>query len=248
MTMMKKFLGTLMALTLLTTAGAAMTQNAKAGNELQLSGTLVEVYDDGGFLMNMLPKGGEVYVKLNENVQSNVNWELESGDIALVTYNGVMTGANPPQISASAVNSESIEGLVTKVDADENRVLIDSPNSGLIWATLPKEEKAADYADKNIRVFTTGVMALSFPGQVQALSVQEISVETGTISAIDNDMIHMTWNDSELAVRIDEHTKQVGAFNVGNVISVYYNGVMTNAIPEEITGLVIVNAVANTGK
>ena len=233
---MKKILSVLLSMLMLT-AGAALAEETEAIDPI--IGVIVEMREDGSFLVEQLEDGSQVHVLVDADTHEEADWAIGEGDVVLVSYDGRMTRSLPPQVTAQSIRSYSIEGIVSEVDSDNNRVLITSPQVGQVWATLPEHETAADYEGQEVRIYTNGIMALSLPGQVHALTIHTIFTETGKITEIDTDYFLMDWGESQLRVNFDEHTKVIESFDVGDEVQVFYNGIMARSMPGQITAVVI---------
>lgn len=205
-----------------------------------LVGRIVEVLEDGSYLLQELSgTGDQIKVILSENATEESEWAIGLDDVVLVRYTGTISSDNPPEADAETISSHSLEGPVTQVNEEANRVLINSTQMGEVWATLPETEQAASYENKYVRIYYNGIMALSYPGQVTALSIQEVFTETGDIIEVSDNHFLMKWGDSELIVNFDSHTKVIESFDVGDTVIVYYSGIMTRSMPGQIYAQVI---------
>lgn len=234
---MKNVMAILLALAL-SMAGFAMAEGSAAG--AQIIGRISDMRGDGSFLVAPLDGSQTVRVLVPDGVTYEAAWTLGDGDVVLVSYDGRMTRSLPGQINAQRIASHSVEGFVDQVHEDGDRVLVSSSEIGPVWATLPKGTDAAEYADRTVRIFYSGVMALSYPGQISALTIDEIAVETGNVSEIGKDYFLIERTDDTVRVNFDEHSKVVGDFDVGDAVEVYYSGMMTASLPGQIYGTVIV--------
>lgn len=236
---MKKIMSILLSALMVFSMTAAMAETASK----QVTGTIVEMNEDGSFLVEQLEDGVKVHVNVPDGVNYDADWTLHEGDVVIVSYNGVMTRSDPGQINAESIRSATIEGHVVEAGNEQNRVLIDSQEFGQVFATLPDSVKAEDYQDKYVRIYFNGVMALSLPGQVSALTIAEVFMETGEVTDIQKDYFIMQWGESELHVNFDEYTKVIHSFDVGDEVAVYYNGIMTRSMPGQVYALVIANEI-----
>lgn len=233
---MKKILSVLLSAALLSLGFGALAEETLE----TLTGRIVEVLEDGSFLVQRLDEDApQVKVLLTEDTFFEAEWTIGLDDVIIAAYDGEMTDGTPPEITALACRSYSLEGPVTEADDESGRVLIDTASLGAVYATLPAGSKPSDFEEKMVRIYTDGMMALSYPGQVTALSVQEIFMETGTITVIEETFFLMDWAGSQLQVNFGEQTKVVNAYGVGTTVAVYYNGMMTRSLPGQIMALVI---------
>lgn len=232
---MKKIISVLLSVMMLS-AVAAMAEDVQVE---PIIGTITEMREDGSFIVDTMD-GTQVHVLTNEDTKDEVDWAIGEGDVVVVSYDGRMTRSMPGQINAITIRSDSIEGYVEEVDAENNRLLINSHAVGQVWVTLPEDVKAEDYTDKAVRVYTNGVMALSLPPQAFALSISEVFAENGRIKEIGDEYFIMDWGTSDLRVNFDSHTKVVDSFDTGDGVQVYYNGMMTRSLPGQIYAMVVV--------
>lgn len=95
---------------------------------------------------------------------------LAAGQYAVVLYNGIMTRSLPPIVTATKVSVYEITGTVAEVQAD-GRVLIDRADvSDQVLATLPEGAKTPAVGDA-ITIYTSGIMTMSLPPQVNAIGL-----------------------------------------------------------------------------
>lgn len=236
---MKKMMRILLSMLMVLSLGSAMAEPAGE----TMIGTITEMRDNGSFLIEQLDNGTPVQVNVPEDLTYEAAWTLGVGDVVIVSYNGIMTRSMPGQITAQAIRSASIEGIVAEVGNEQNRILIDSQEYGQVFATLPEGEKAEDYLNKTVRVFFNGIMAMSLPGQVHALTIQEVFTETGEVKEIQDQYFLIAADGNEVRVNFDDHSKLIHSFHVGDEVQVYYNGAMTMSLPGQIYAIAIANQV-----
>lgn len=205
-----------------------------------LVGKIIDVREDGGLLIERLDDGSEVMVNVSDETKVEADWTLGVGDVVYVSYNGIMTRSLPPQVHAEVIRSHTVEGMVIEVDSDRNRVLIDSPQAGQVWFTLPEDVKADDYAEGVVRAYFNGIMALSLPAQAFADAIETLAVENGKVTEMADTYFLMDWNESGLRVNFDEQTKMMETFDVGDTVQVYYRGIMTRSLPPQVYAVTVV--------
>ena len=98
---MKQMIGLLTALVLLVSFGTAGL--AEAPKTFQLQGIILEVAEEGDYLIDDDPMG-EVLIKVQEDTLFEGQMNLEVGQYIFVTYNGMMTRSRPPQVSAQKID------------------------------------------------------------------------------------------------------------------------------------------------
>ena len=146
-----------------------------------ISGVISEIndaqYDANGKLLSatLLVTGGEypqveVFYNAEDTVREGVE-ALEIGNYVYVQYNGVMTRAIPPQITAEQVSVWKLEGTVTAIEADG--FMLDTAEQGEVWCNATVEQLSTLAVGASLTVYTNGIMTLSLPAQVTAVWVVE---------------------------------------------------------------------------
>lgn len=238
---MKKIMSILLSVTMLLAGGLALAEDTTAETVEPIVGAIVEMREDGSFILEELNENRtQVDVRVHEGTEYEADWALGEGDIVIVQYDGRMTHSLPGQINADSIRSYTLEGFVSEVDAENNKVLLNSHANGPVWVTLPEGEKAEDYMDQVVRVYYAGIMAMSYPPQAGAYSIQIVHAVTGKVTEIGDGYFLMDWGESSLHVHFDDHTKVADSFDVGDAVQVYYNGIMTRSMPGQITAMVVV--------
>lgn len=236
---MKTMISLLVACMMALSLGTASAEGDATEQYFALTGRISEVREDGSFLMEGTTDGQETHVMVGEDTVEEAAWETGVGDVVTVVYNGQMTRSLPPQVTAQVIRSHSLEGTVHAVDAEGNRVLIMSNETGEVWMTLPQDVKAEDFADEAVRVYFNGVMALSLPAQATAFTIEKVFAEQGEVQEIDTDYFLIAWGESQLRVNFDTHTKVAQGFDVGDTVQVFYNGIMTRSLPGQIYAMAV---------
>ena len=146
-----------------------------------ISGVISEIndaqYDENGKLLSatLLVTDGEypqveVFYNAEDTVLEGVE-ALEIGNYVYVQYNGVMTRAIPPQITAEQVSVWKLEGTVTAIEADG--FMLDTAEQGEVWCNATVEQLSTLTVGASLTVYTNGIMTLSLPAQVTAVWVTE---------------------------------------------------------------------------
>lgn len=230
----------LAALMLISGVALAETTEEQVFEADPVIGTILEIREDGSMLLAEVENDSvQILVHMTDETVVEADWTLAAGDVVLVSYDGKMTKSLPAQITAAIVRSFSIEGFVQEVNEETNRVLIDGPEMGQVWATLPEGEQASDYDSKFVRIFTSGVMALSYPGQVQAITIYEVAMESGSISELGEDYFMINWGQTGLRVNFDERSKMPDDLVVGEQVQVFYSGIMARSLPGQVFAIAV---------
>ncbi len=78
------------------------------------------------------------------------------------------------------------KGFINEVDVTGNRVLVDDPDNGLIWLTLPKHDDIKNYrVNQEVVVWIGDGIKESLPAQAVALNIEILRAEEFTIHEFD---------------------------------------------------------------
>lgn len=162
----------LIALAMLLVAGAALAEGTGAET---ITAEVLEIRRDG--TLQVRSSGQDIIVVPGPNCTYDAYNGIYAGDIIRVTHEGVMTASMPPQITATFIGCSWVEGvvqegLVQETDPVTGRVLLTDMGIGQVWITLPSGYDAPSMVGQTIRVYYNGVMALSMPPQIHAISVR----------------------------------------------------------------------------
>ena len=224
-----------------------------------LSGIVTEVLEDGSILMNDW-MNGDVIVHLTEDMQ-----HVHAGSSIVVYHNGVMTLSLPAQVSASYIKLISATGVISEVTEDgfllntlDGQILM----VGLNGATVVTEEALPEDAD--LEAFEAAQnLEFELPGADEA--EQELTADAEAeeeISVVEEQVAQPAEEELETQVQasVDKETMLTAMepasplssdaaaepftldveWNIGDKVTVYYNGVMTRSIPGRITALEVV--------
>ena len=232
---MKKIFMVLMALTV--SLGMVFGALAEAAVPARLEGVILEIGEDGSFLMDSISMG-QVLVHTDEEMVLEGVSSLMVGQYVFVEYNGAMTRSLPPQITAQKVSCFVIEGTVKSADEDGRTALVESGEYGLVQVYLPEME-AVLYEGDEVAVYFSGVMALSYPGQVGGLKVDVYAKAAGTITEIGEGFFMLEAETGLIRVNTGEETVLPDALEAGDEVTVLYNGMMTFSLPPQIFGIIV---------
>lgn len=165
--MIKRISALCLALAMLLAAGAAMAEAAAAET---ITCEVLEIYRDG--TIRVKASGQEMVVAPGPNCKYDAYNGIYAGDIIRVTHEGVMTASMPPQVTATFIGCHWVEGTIQEASADASRVLLTDMGIGQVWVTLADSYDVADMVGQTIRAYYNGVMALSMPPQIHAISVR----------------------------------------------------------------------------
>lgn len=228
---MKKIIGLMTALVMLLSIGAVGL--AEAPKVFQLEGVILEVTEDGDYLIEAVPMG-EVLVKVSEDTIFEGQMNLTSGQYIFVTYNGMMTRSLPPQVSAQKIDCYFLDGVVTSLEQDEKSMLVDSREFGPVIVHLPEEMNVLPQEDDQVRVYYSGVMALSYPGQVGGLKVDIYSKLEGEVRYVEEAFLLIAGEDGTIQVNLAEESQIPEGLDIGTEVTVYYTGIMTKSLPPQV--------------
>lgn len=110
--MTKKIIAALLALTMLFCAAAFAEETTEMIYEL--SGTIMEIDENGDLLLNTATNG-DVLVHVGDDTILEGMDQYETGMYIYVTFNGVMTMSLPGQINAQKIACYMVEGEVTAI-------------------------------------------------------------------------------------------------------------------------------------
>ncbi len=230
---MKRILA--LALSTLMAFGAFGTL-AEEGQGATLGGVVIEATDSTVLLST--DEYGDVLVNYDDTtVLEGLEVGIQTGTYVIVTYSGAMTRSVPAQIFAAKIAMYVITGTV--VEASDDGVLVDQGGeSGLVFAHL-QEDMLPLFFGCVVDVYYSGVMLLSYPGQIGALHVVTPTLD-GTVTQLGDGYFLMTDADGQdYMVNNDDGTHFDDALNAGDAVSVYYNGAVAKSMPPQIYGIAV---------
>lgn len=227
---MKKIIGLIAVLVMLLSISAVGL--AEAPTVFQLEGVILEKTEDGDYLIEAATMG-EVLVKISEDTIFEGQMNLTVGQYIFVTYNGMMTRSLPPQVSAQKIDCYFLDGVVTSLEQDESSMLVDSKEFGPVIVHLPEMDVLPQDGDQ-VRVYYSGVMALSYPGQVSGLKVDIYSKLEGEVRYVEEAFLLIEGDNGTIQVNLAEESSIPEGLDVGTEVTVYYTGIMTKSLPPQV--------------
>ena len=234
---MKKTIGLVAALLLFLSFGVLGSAEAADSPNIQLEGIIMEVTEDGGYVVDTVTNG-DVMVLVSDDTIFEGQENLTVGQYVFVTYNGMMTRSLPPQVHALRIDCYLIDGIVTELDKDQGTMLVDSKEFGLVIVHLPETDTVPQENDF-VSVYFNGVMALSYPGQVNGVKVDIYKKASGVVSYIEDAFFLMAGETGTIQVNTGVESRIAQEFISGMPVEVYYLGAMTKSLPPQIFGSVI---------
>lgn len=178
-----------------------------------LSGTAEEILEDG-FLLT----GDEVFGEAMIHVDPEADLApVHAGMPVTVYYDGVMTMSLPGQAAAKHIVVPEVEGIVSSL-TEEGFTLTDI--DGVEYAVLLTDETIIGMAASEIM-------------EEEALIAEEETEETEEETAEGSD------EETEIEI-VDAEEEPVFELSDGDMVTVYYNGMMTRSIPAQLTALEII--------
>lgn len=134
-----------------------------------LGGEVTEV-GEGYFVMNDAELG-EVQVNLgDDSAFDGVEMDaLAVGQFVYVLYDGKMTRSLPPQVFALRVSMYAVSGGITEL-TDGKMTLVRDEIGDEVIVSLPEDAPELAVGD-HVTAYTTGIMTLSIPAQMNAVKV-----------------------------------------------------------------------------
>ena len=134
-----------------------------------LGGEVMEV-GEGYFVMNDAELG-EVQVNLGDDSAFDGVGpdELAVGQFVYVLYDGKMTRSLPPQVFALRVSMYAVSGGITEL-TDGKMTLVRDEIGDEVIVSLPEDAPELAVGD-HVTAYTTGIMTLSIPAQMNAVKI-----------------------------------------------------------------------------
>jgi len=232
---MKKIVSILLALAVLSFAAFA---EPVAVEPVSLEGLVLEIAEDGSYLINT-ELHGEVQVLVTEETFVESENEIAVGDYVYIDYDGQMTRSLPAQITASVVRMFRMEGSIVEHFAEENAVLLSTETHGEVYVTLPQEWAGAEIDAEALTVYFNGAMTMSLPPRVNAGFVSPVYSLQGVISELAEE--YLVLGEGMEAVQVNFEAGSLPEnMQVGDVVRVLYNGMMTRSLPPQVAASQII--------
>ena len=147
----------------------AVTGETEEPQIFMLGGEVTQVGE--GFFVMTDAELGEVQVNLGDDsafdgVEPD---ELAVGQYVYVIYDGKMTRSLPPQVFALRVSMYVTSGEITELTEGRMTLVRDEIGDEVI-ISLPQDAPALSVGD-HVTAYTTGIMTLSIPAQMNAVKV-----------------------------------------------------------------------------
>ena len=217
-----------------------------------LTGSVVEVLEDGSILMND-DTFGEAIVQLNENMN-----HVYAGMPITVYYDGVMTLSLPGQANASHIILPELTGTVsnqteegfTLTDADGIEYEIKFAEDTLISEEiLPVEEEVAAEEEGEAETVTDEAAEEpaeeaseeTEPAANEAVEEETAASEEETAASEEETVLEDAALTEEIILPAAELLSESAIeWADGDTVTVYYNGMMSRSTPAQITAMEIV--------
>ena len=203
-------------------------------------GRITEVREDQSYIVTALDdSGNQFHVLTNEETAFGADWIVGMDDVIIVQYDGRTTRSMPPQLTAQSIHSFTLEGEADEIDAQGNRILVETKDVGDVWVTLPANVSAASYDDKDVRVYFSGAVSMSYPAQATGYAVDIVHTEDGRVSEMGDGFFMIKDDGEETRINYDDHTKMTKPVNVGDEVIVYHRGMTALSMPPQMYALVV---------
>lgn len=200
---------------------------------VSMEGSVLEITEDGGYLINTA-EHGEVLVLVSDETYVEAIRDIAVGDYLYLDYNGQMSRSIPPQVTASVIRMHILEGSITEIFAEENAVLLTTETHGEVYATLPEEWNVAEMDIETLTIYFNGAMTMSLPPQVNAGYVIPGYALQGVVTEMGDGYLLLGEGMEAIQVNVDASLLPENLQN-GDVIRVIYNGQMTRSIPPQVS-------------
>jgi len=225
---MKK-IAMILVLTMLAAFGAFA--EAPIQEPAHIEGFIVEITEEGYLIEN--EELGEVMVLVNEETVMECTHKLNDGDYVHVDYSGMMSRSLPPQITADVLRMYRLDAEVIEANAEENTLLIHSVHVGEVLVNLPEIWAGQEFVEQYVTIYYNGAMTMSLPAQIGADVVIPGYAVEGEVTEITEEYIMIGEGVSAVQVNVIDVVLPED-LEVGSVVCVRYNGMMTRSIPAQI--------------
>lgn len=225
--MKKRFFAVLLVALLVLGTISALGESLRTLDVLE--GTVLR-QEAEGFLLDTV-EFGEVWVHTDGETRWETDLPIAEGRYVFVDYDGKMTRSAPPQIVADTVRMYVLSGDVLSYDAAENAIRIDTVQHGEVLVWLGESAADAQQGDY-VRVYFSGAMTMSLPGQISAAAVEWFYAQRGDVTDISGDFL-MLGEGSE-ATEVHYAGDLPAGLRIGDMVLVLYNGQKTRSLPAQI--------------
>ena len=215
------------------------TTAALANEADTLAGLVTNVAEDAVLLDTA--SFGPVLVRVDEHtVLLGLEEGFEEGMYVVVTYDGRMTRSMPAQLTAQRIAMFRYQGEIVEVLTEDSVLLTLHGDAGQL--IVHRGEVATPMMPgAPVTVYTNGMMARSFPGQVTALHVDTPTL-SGEVTAVEADHFLLAREGDEvILVHVDETTMLDAPLAPGDRVTVCFSGAMTFSLPAQAFALAVVH-------
>ena len=246
---MKKLLSLILALLMIAAVPAFAEETEAAEIEYQTLEGIVTEITETYFILDTIDLG-EVQVNFDSETHFSEELPFACGQYAFVTYGGIMTRSLPPQIYAMNVTVSRLMGEVLSTDEPSNTIMIMTQLHGEVLVHLMETDSALNYAEGDlVMVYNSGAMAMSLPPQVGGSLIMKMYTVSGVVTEIGEDYVVIDENGALYQVVFAPDTTVTmpsTEMQVGDSVSVLFNGMMSRSIPAQITAIELtVNTVSS---
>lgn len=228
---MKKMLGIALAAVMAFGAFGALADETQG---VTLGGVVVEATDSAVLIHT--GEYGDVLVNYDDTTAFEGLEAVKPDTYIIVTYAGAMTRSIPPQIFAEKISMFVASGTV--IEATDAGMLVNQGDLGPVFVHLQDGMEPLYYGCV-VDVYYSGVMAMSYPGQITALYVVTPTLP-GIVSELGDGYFLMMGEDGQTyMVNNDDGTHLDEALNVGDSVEVIYNGAVAKSMPPQIYAIAI---------
>ncbi len=229
---MKKMISFLLVSALLFSA-TALAEGEKTET---LAGVVIQM-DEKGFLMED-DLWGEVRVNTDNTTVFEGEETLQKGDYVTVFFSGAMTMSLPPQIFATKIICEKLEGKVTAISEDGKNIMVDTQQQGSVIVYLPQDAIRIPTVGSHVILYYNGIMTMSLPPQINAQAIENYAAIEGEVEETEEDSFLIKQeNDVRIKVNLGEESLVLGEIKAGEKVQVLYDGRMLRSIPAQVFGI-----------
>lgn len=200
---------------------------------VSMEGLVLEIAEDGSLLVNTAERG-DVQVLVSDQTYIESDREISAGDYLFIDYNGQMTRSIPPQITASVIRMQTLQGSILETYAEENAVLLMTEAHGEVYVTLPEAWNASEIDAESLTIYFNGAMTMSLPPQVNAAHVVPGYALQGTVTELGDGFLMLSDDVKNVQVNLGNAVLPE-TIKTGDVIRVIYDSQMTRSLPAQIT-------------
>lgn len=152
-------------------------------------------------------------------------------------------------VEANVENAEDVQdnlltGTILEIDAELGEVLVENAEMGEVLVRFEAElleGLPTLYPGVTVTFETTGIATMSLPAQMNAVSVEAISLQ-GTVLGFEDGMLLVDSGEMGVyAANLGAGPRVYGLehFGIGAKATVFFNGMMTRSIPAQVVAQVV---------